>query len=130
MSIAEVATSAWGLEPPVRYDHMRSPYAAAEYEDAEVIVLARNSTLHLPERIVSALGRSSSDWRTVQSLAAELRVSETAVREAIASLGLRVRTPVRPKPNEVDWIRLHGRGMTWGERTRVFLAILGRVDYR
>ncbi|WP_156368183.1 hypothetical protein [Aeromicrobium sp. Leaf289] len=86
----------------------------------------RLTSKKLPTRVRTALANSDADWRSVASLAQQLEVDETSVRDAVRVLGDAVRAPVRPRRGEEEWLRLSSLGYTWQEKIRIALSIIAR----
>ena len=79
-------------------------------------------------RIIDALARTESDWRTVPSLSRQLEVEESKIKKTLDSMADIVRRPVGYKrhPEEESYYRLVNRGYTWQEKLRIALAIMAR----
>ncbi|MHC9292036.1 hypothetical protein ACRCUN_06185 [Mycobacterium sp. LTG2003] len=80
----------------------------------------------LSGRILKALDASTTDFRTVVSLADELGVTREAVQQELNQLGeSRVRRPLGQEKRYPDWYRLTKKGPTRQERLGRLKAILG-----
>ena len=81
--------------------------------------------------VVDSLTKSSFDFRTVGSLAAELGLSERSTRLVLNELERRglIRRPYARGAAYRDWYRLSSRGPTWRERLGVLRAVAGRDSY-
>jgi AraC-like DNA-binding protein len=78
----------------------------------------------LPKRIQRALEESTTDFRTVASLADELGVSERLIRRGLNDLGEVVRRPLGQESRYPDWYRLSANGPTRQEKRARWKAIL------
>jgi hypothetical protein len=86
-----------------------------------------NQTGDLEARVMTAVEASTTDFRTVQGLARDLNVSETAVREALVRLGDKVRRPVGADEEYADWVRASALPRTRQERWWGFRAVAGHT---
>jgi hypothetical protein len=81
----------------------------------------------LESRVMQAIESSMTDFRTVQGLARDLNVSETAIREALRHLGDKVRRPVGAEEEYADWVRSSALPRTRQERWWSFRALAGHT---
>lgn len=92
--------------------------------------LARNEPLEVADpdlgnRLVKALDASTTDFRTIASLADELGVAQDAVQHELNRLGDKVRRPLGQESRYPTWYRLASRGPTRQERMGRLKAIFG-----
>jgi hypothetical protein len=76
--------------------------------------------------ILKALDTDKVDWRTPKTISAETGLSELIVRSTLAGMGDVVRRPFGDRSSERDMYRLKSRGLTRGERFRIFREALTR----
>jgi len=108
----------------------RSRRQAKYYRDAERLLAlqataATNDADHV-QLVRSALTETQSDFRTIDSLARQLRMSRQDVVSSIQKLGHDVRRPVHQKSGEAELYRWAARGLTSRERIRGLIAIVAR----
>lgn len=131
---------AWGVKPTIW--PLRTP--ARAYVDEPVsdlsgqawplidAVSARPNVapqrLQLLDDIRDLLLSTTSDFRTIESMARQLGRSTTEVRVALGLLGGEVRRPLGRDPRHATWYRLASRGLTRSERWLRFRAIASRTS--
>lgn len=97
------------------------------YPRADILDVADPELLR---RLLQALQESSTDFRTVASLADEFGVSEDVIRRELDDLGDAVRRPLGQELHYPDWYRLAAKGPTRQERRARWKAVLsfGSMD--
>jgi hypothetical protein len=96
-------------------------------EDEGMTIPEASGTEHLASRVMQAIDASKSDFRTPQSLAEELGVSEDSVIDALGRLGDEVRRPIGAGEQYQDWYRSSSKPRTRGESWWLFRALAGHT---
>lgn len=93
----------------------------------ELLVPSDLAGARLRAQLIDVLKKTKSEWRTPRSLARQLDVDESDVRDALEALGNHVRRPIAARGVERDYFRLTERGTTRREKLRRLKLALGRT---
>ena len=104
--------------PRQQFEAHRGPMATASSAQSRIQRTA--------ELVRAHLDNAATDWMRLETLASQVGLPQFYVEAAIKLLGNEVRNPVGARDEELTHYRLSARGLTWGERLRVFKSRIGR----